>query len=79
MSGRNAALVTVPTKMLVWLPAGTSTLRVSAARIAWYFVVYPSPGVATVCPFAATLRQRGAADDLDELVDWTIGHLDIAG
>jgi Arc/MetJ-type ribon-helix-helix transcriptional regulator len=28
---------------------------------------------------AATLRQRGAADDLDELVDWTIGHLDIAG
>lgn len=28
---------------------------------------------------AATLRQRGAADDLDELVDWTVGHLDIAG
>lgn len=28
---------------------------------------------------AATLRQRGAADDLDGLVGWTVGHLDIAG
>lgn len=28
---------------------------------------------------AATLRQRGAGDDLDELVDWTVGHFDSAG
>ena len=28
---------------------------------------------------ATILRQRGAADDLDPLVDWTVGHLDIAG
>lgn len=27
---------------------------------------------------AAILRQQGAADDLDTLVDWTVGHLDIA-
>ena len=27
---------------------------------------------------AAILHQRGAADDLDALVDWTAGHLDIA-
>ena len=27
---------------------------------------------------AAILYQRGAADDLDALVDWTAGHLDIA-
>lgn len=28
---------------------------------------------------AATLRRLGASDDLDALVDWTVGHLDIAG
>ena len=28
---------------------------------------------------AATLRHQGAADDLDELVDWTAGHIHIAG
>lgn len=28
---------------------------------------------------AATLHHRGAADDLDELVDWTVGHLGTAG
>ena len=27
---------------------------------------------------AAILHQRGAADDLDALVDWTAGHLNIA-
>lgn len=27
---------------------------------------------------AAILRQQGAADDLDPLVDWVVGHLDIA-
>lgn len=27
---------------------------------------------------AAILRQQGADDDLDPLVDWTAGHLDIA-
>ena len=27
---------------------------------------------------AAILRQQGAADDLDTLVDWTVGHLDLA-
>lgn len=28
---------------------------------------------------ASILHQQGAADDLDPLVDWTTGHLDIAG
>ena len=28
---------------------------------------------------AVILRQQGAADDLDPLVEWTVGHLDIAG
>ena len=28
---------------------------------------------------AATLRERAAVDDLDPLVDWTVGHLDSAG
>ena len=28
---------------------------------------------------AATLRERGAANDRDPLVDWTVGHLDSAG
>lgn len=27
---------------------------------------------------AATLRERGAADDLDSLVDWTITHAKLA-
>lgn len=27
---------------------------------------------------AATLRQRGATDDLDPLVQWTVGHLTLA-
>lgn len=27
---------------------------------------------------AAILRERGAADDLDPLVDWSVGHLAIA-
>ncbi len=28
---------------------------------------------------AVILRQQGPADDLDALVDWTVGHVDIAG
>ena len=28
---------------------------------------------------AATLRRHGPGDDLDALVDWSVGHLDIAG
>lgn len=28
---------------------------------------------------AVILRQQGPADDLDPLVDWTVGHVDIAG
>ena len=28
---------------------------------------------------AAILSQQGSADDLDPLVDWTVGHVDIAG
>lgn len=28
---------------------------------------------------AVILRDQGAADDLDPLVDWTVGQLDIAG
>lgn len=28
---------------------------------------------------AATLRQHGPADELDALVEWTAGHLDITG
>lgn len=28
---------------------------------------------------AVILRQQGPADGLDALVDWTVGHVDIAG